>query len=66
MTNPNKYEIREERYTKTFHTETVVLYQGAMLEQMKNLFHTIKRRKTPNTIRIFLCDLEGNVIESIN
>lgn len=66
MKNPNKYQIKEKRLTRYFETETVTLYEGSMLEQMKNLFYTIKRRKTPNTIQIYLCDMEGNVIESLD
>lgn len=64
MSDPNKYKIKEERYDRNFNKETVVLYEGGMLEQMKNLFYTMKGRKTPNTIRIYLCDLEDNIIES--
>lgn len=60
----NKYKIMEERYDRNFNKEIVVRYEGAILDQMKNLFYAVKGRTTVNTIRMYLCDLEGNVIES--
>lgn len=62
---PAKYTIYEEYYTRNFDIETRPLYSGAIEEQMLNLYDGVRhRRKTRDTIRIFLADRDGNVIES--
>jgi hypothetical protein len=61
----SKYIIYEERYTRNFTKETVILHTGTFEEQMRNLFDATKeRRKTRDTIRIFLADRNGNVLAS--
>ncbi len=64
VSDPNTYKIVSERYTRYFDAEKKIIHKGALLDNMKNLFDTVKRRQGPNLIRLTLEHKDGTIIES--
>jgi hypothetical protein len=64
MTDPNKYKIVAERFTRYFDIETITLFEGGMLDNMQTLFEAMKTKQGPNLRKMWLVDEKGNELES--